>query len=600
MILRILRLIVFVAFAASFTKAAETGPLQFWITTALVKVRPGDPPLQKSAQNAEIWAARNEFESFQLILRSARGDLSGVDATVSILRAANGSTIPGTPATIYREEYLNLQHPSSVEGESGYWPDPLIPQVDRYWHERRSAFPFLLKAQQNQALWIEIYVPIDQAAGDYQGSITIYSEGSVKGRIPLTVHVWDFVLPSTSSLQTAFGLGGIGILKQHRGAYTRDKDLLEVTRLYTEAALLHRISTYAGSMIPPRTLRGRSGVQLDWTEYDQEMSPFLDGTVFTQEHPLPGARATSVDLRIGGYKEKSPAQTLYLQEWGRHFIKKGWIERLYFYLWDEPSKQDFSKISSRGTLVHRAFPGLTNLVTTSYSAQLADVVDIWTPLINCFERKPGFEDFCTSMVSRQEYLEELKRGKKLWWYQSCASHGCGPSTDEYFRGWPSYAIDAPAISSRIMEWLTWKYKISGELYYSMTESYEQKRDPWQDFYLHGGNGDGSLFYPGRISRIGGKHDIPIESIRLKLIRDGLEDYEYLKLLSDQGFQRYADDQADRLVSSTYRWEQNPEVLSSVRLEMGRKLDSLGRVQTKVFPSARSMLGAGTQKSETQR
>ena len=44
-------------------------------------------------------------------------------------------------------------------------------------------------------------------------------------------------------------------------------------------------------------------------------------------------------------------------------------------------------------------------------------------------------------------------------------------------------------------------------------------------FIHGGNGDGTLFYPGTPARIGGTHDIPIESVRLKRIRDGREDYE---------------------------------------------------------------------------
>jgi hypothetical protein len=50
----------------------------------------------------------------------------------------------------------------------------------------------------------------------------------------------------------------------------------------------------------------------------------------------------------------------------------------------------------------------------------------------------------------------------------------------------------------------------------------------------GGNGDGALFYPGTPARIGGTHDIPVESMRLQLIREGMEDYEYLHLLSTLG------------------------------------------------------------------
>ncbi len=90
-----------------------------------------------------------------------------------------------------------------------------------------------------------------------------------------------------------------------------------------------------------------------------------------------------------------------------------------------------------------------------------------------------------------------------------------------------------------MQWVAWKYKMQGELYYSMDEAYGEK-DPWTDIRLFGGNGDGTLFYPGLPARIGGHTDIPIESIRLKLIREGMEDYEYLALLAKLKGQNAAD------------------------------------------------------------
>ena len=106
------------------------------------------------------------------------------------------------------------------------------------------------------------------------------------------------------------------------------------------------------------------------------------------------------------------------------------------------------------------------------------------------------------------------------------------SGGKYFTGWPSYVIDSAAVANRIMPWMSWKYRIDGELYYSMVEAYSHDNDPLKDVFLHGGNGDGTLFYPGRPGTIGGTTQIPLESIRLKLIREGLEDYEYFVLLSN--------------------------------------------------------------------
>jgi hypothetical protein len=81
-----------------------------------------------------------------------------------------------------------------------------------------------------------------------------------------------------------------------------------------------------------------------------------------------------------------------------------------------------------------------------------------------------------------------------------------------------------------------------------------------------------LFYPGRPDRIGGKSDIPIESIRLKLIREGMEDYEYLAMLARLDGRQAADRFADQIVQKAYLWESRPEVFLQVRKELGESLD----------------------------
>ncbi len=145
-------------------------------------------------------------------------------------------------------------------------------------------------------------------------------------------------------------------------------------------------------------------------------------------------------------------------------------------------------------------------------------------------------------------------------------------------------IDVPATANRIMEWLTWKYRIQGELYYNMNEAFSRPADPWKDVYMHGGNGDGTLFYPGRPDQIGGTTDIPIESIRLKLIREGLEDYEYLNLLSQMGDRDFAGQWVDKIVKKPYLWESDPEALYAARKQLGEKLnEKAGATKAGVAP-----------------
>jgi hypothetical protein len=152
------------------------------------------------------------------------------------------------------------------------------------------------------------------------------------------------------------------------------------------------------------------------------------------------------------------------------------------------------------------------------------------------------------------------------------SHGCNIVGGEYFTGWPNYAVDAPAVSHRIMPWLSFRYRVTGELYYNMVEAYARGLDPWKNQLLFGGNGDGTLFYPGRARSLGGAHDFPVESLRLMLIREGLEDYEYLTLYKRLVGQKEADALAASIAKRTFQWEHDPDKLMAARRRIALALD----------------------------
>lgn len=106
-----------------------------------------------------------------------------------------------------------------------------------------------------------------------------------------------------------------------------------------------------------------------------------------------------------------------------------------------------------------------------------------------------------------------------------------------------------------MPWFAYKNNASGYLYYDTVLAFssgpDRTGDPWTSVYAAGGNGDGTLFYPGTPTTVSGGSsfaigpapvagqpaptNIPIASLRLKMVREGLEDYEYMTMLGPSAY-----------------------------------------------------------------
>jgi hypothetical protein len=102
-------------------------------------------------------------------------------------------------------------------------------------------------------------------------------------------------------------------------------------------------------------------------------------------------------------------------------------------------------------------------------------------------------------------------------------------------------------------------------------------DPWVNQTAFGGTGDGTLFYPGTTAKIGGKTEIPVESLRLKGIRDGMEDYELLALAKKLGMGDQAKAIATGLFPKTYQATASAAAVDSARAELAALiLHALGK------------------------
>jgi uncharacterized protein (TIGR03382 family) len=522
----------------------------------MVKVKPEAQP--GSQTTARLSAARNEWEGFQVAIRADGSPLSGVRATVSDLKGPAGSTISSSAIRLYREELINVTQASGTIGATGRWPDALVPDVDDVDNEKRSAFPFTVPAGETRAVWVDVLVPEKAVPGMYRGSVSIEADG-FNATVPVELEVWGFTLPSTPSLKTAFLVFAGNVCLAHTGSSecSSDQERSELIARYERLALDHRI-TLPNIWV----LRPSDG---NWSMFDSIFGPLLDGTANTQ---LKGARMTSASFT---WQRTVDNYRLFTS----HFRDRGWFDRAFDYTADEPGWGDqWSDIAARRQIIDQADPGFPTLVTTNITnaqqnGALGDI-DIIVPAINHMEsvNAPYEGD------QRPLYDCFLASGKKLWMYQSCMSQGCAFGDPPSGLQWPSYMIDVSGPRNRIMQWADFKEGVTGELYYETANAFGH--DAWSNQFDFNGNGDGTLFYPGTPAKIGGSTQVPVASIRLKQIRDGIEDYEYLALASKLGDPGLARQMSQKVVPAAYEaGNDDPSAITSARETLANRILELG-------------------------
>jgi len=101
----------------------------------------------------------------------------------------------------------------------------------------------------------------------------------------------------------------------------------------------------------------------------------------------------------------------------------------------------------------------------------------------------------------------------------------------------------PLVNDRAISWSCWKYGTYSWISWGIGAGWERGwYDPesWKDFYKEASeadaeftyrkfNGNGSLIYrPGVVPNV----NVACPSIRLKTMRNGVQDYEYLRLLTE--------------------------------------------------------------------
>ena len=554
------KILVGVILSVLFLLSPVTGhaALNLWTEDPNIKVRPGAEP--GTGGEIVLQAARNEYEPFQIIVYDDEDlPLTGVNASVTDLTGPGGAVIQAQSVSLYRAHFIEIKRGSRKperETDLGLWPDALIPFVDEYFGETRNGAPFDIPGGELRAIWLDFYVPVDAAAGTYEATVTVTVEGADPIFVPVTLKVWDFTLPGKITTESSYGWSCGHCAAGHRSLGGTVPDQKALGYLYFKEALKHRMTLrgFASCAGLPYTYdSGEDRIVFDWSEHDEFVTPVLDGTLLPT-----GAEFTSVDLPRPGLSDHQ--KMLYWRAYAEHYREKGWLEKLYLYLPDEPTPDEYPVLAQLADLLHEADPALRAMATEQLAEPLFGHVNVWCPDV------PYMGDTFPNWPNPEDYPVRQALGEQVWWY-NCMSV-------QFVMDWPNYFIDSQGMYARMFGWLTRRFQFTGILYWHTLYAWNRAdRDPWEDQYeiQFWCNGDGTLFYPGTPGKIGGTTEIPVSSIRMKMIREGMEDLEYFHLLDEMGEGAFVNTELERFAPKTWFWGHDSNRLFKIRERVAEKI-----------------------------
>ena len=499
------------------SKANEN--LTIWTTHSLDRVRKNRQP--QGSCNAEIYGAKGEYQSFQIVTNANSGEVNLTDLIFTDFKGENGVIEASKYVTVYREHYIEVKENSPQIGDTvlaediGMIPDALIPATDEDGKKlsgyRFSAFPHTLNSEECQPFWIDVEIPRTAAAGEYTATFAVVTDNGIqKGTVKLTV--WDIEIAKTAS----------------QGVHFRTKQVKTEKRAIVAAQ--HRMFSPGYDLELEKKLNAEFGLNLSSVSF------------------WSGANYTTLTMNAAPKLEK--VQNAVAQRYDKLSV--------YAYTADEISgaTQLYEPLKEWARVLHQA--NVNQLVVMAPDEDLFDdgsgtgrsAVDIWVVLPNQFK-------------DHEEVIRKAQaKGDQVWSYNCLVQ-------DEFS---PKWQLDYSLAGYRIQPgFINYSLDFDGFLYW-LVDNWNTLEDPWTCIgesslgALY--NGDGNLFYPGDDV---GLIDSYAPSIRAKAIRDGLQDYELLKAIENMGQEDLAREYAELLGQDFENWEQSGDRIIEKRIELGNSV-----------------------------
>ena len=447
------------------------------------------PPAGRKMERVSLDLAKGEYGCFQIVVTPDEDwedvDWSSENFADFDLRCRLLETIP-------------ISEPQGPFGRTGPNPDPLT-----------DALPCAIPEGTSQSFWFTVRVPYDQEAGSYEGEVILKKSGAELCRIPLQVIVRDFQIPSEPSIDIYSGFRS-GIVREREAG---EVDL--VMKRYYRSFFEHRTRCAPAARFVVRVSADQVVLEADnYIDHlrfiRDEFGPrpfFLPALWISHEgHRLP------VDAEWKGIQifadetltALNPDFAVPFREYLEQFVGRLKSEELFtdpiVRFIDEPNLKDpttVAGIRTLATFMHEIDPGISVALTSaSIHPELTEVINQWILHTDAWSR------------SRAQIAAAREAGCRISVYNNATN-----------------LVDYEPIRTRLWPWFLKKYEVDGSNSWWGTVCWRNgMEDPW----TAGRGTSGVMLYPPRTPDEHG----PIESVRWELFRQGLQDYEYMKLADE--------------------------------------------------------------------
>ncbi|MFN0159272.1 MAG: T9SS type A sorting domain-containing protein [Bacteroidota bacterium] len=581
-----------------------------------------------NGSSVSLFGGRNEVVAFQLVIQGNATGATGVNVTLdSLYKSSSPSyTIKNTGGVgdpynyvgkrieMFVQHYMNI----NVRSSSNYvwWstarplpnsdfmgliPEQLVPfeAPSGSKSNGQGGAPFSVTASQNQAIWVDVYIPKSAQPGNYVGTMKVTENSILRYSIPVNLQVYNLELSDTTHLYNMFHIGYPGITARH-GVSKGSSQYLSLMKKYYAMGHRHRADFTDGR----QTL----------SSFTTTLAPFYTGSYYSSvnNYEGPGVGVGNRTYSIGTYDQpnktgkpdygeisgftysadtnvfKSRWQTA-SNQWVTWFETNAPQTRIHKYMADEPGLYDTSVFYDirRKARWLKTNPGsgsrLKTLCTTNIRPDLRGSIDFWMHVGQSGYINGGVNPYPGGYMIDSANAARA-RGERVGIY-----NGTIPA-------YGTNVIDAPATNMRATTWISWKHKI--DLYYLWYVNHWGDEsgtpiDPWAADKRTSNWGDGSFVYAGQNqgSTSGNDRGLsgPISGIRMKNWRRGAQDYEYLYLAQQMGIN--VTTLVDSIVPKAF--DQTDQTAKAPWKERGYDFETVRRQLAELIANASSPLPSGS-------